>query len=100
MGWSVVGSNEGLMAGVSARREPRHNRKEMGFGPVWIQANGRNDENRLWVQTLPIISFLLNTFYIALARAILLVFQVSDILSEGMGLAIANLKLLVNVGAW
>ena len=72
----------------------------MGFDPVWIRTNRRNDENRLWVQTLPIISFLLNTFYIALARAILLVFQVSDILSEGMGLAIANLKLLVNVGAW
>jgi hypothetical protein len=44
--------------------------------------------------------FLLNMFYIALARAILLIFQVSDILSEDLGLAIANLKLLVNVVTW
>ena len=28
----------------------------MGFDPVWIRTNGRNDENRLWVQMLPILS--------------------------------------------
>ena len=93
--WMVDGKE--MVAGISGRCETLHDRKEMSFGPIGVRAGGRDDEDHLGNQTLTVPSFLLNSFHIALARTILLVLHVADILTDGLVVTSTNLKLLVYV---
>jgi hypothetical protein len=93
-----VVDGEELVTGLSCRCQALHNGEEMIFGPFWVWTSGRDDKNpRLGNHTLTVLSFLLNSFHIALARTILLVLHVADILTDGLVVTSTNLKLLVYV---